>query len=1229
MTLFLSYSSLAWAQVIFSSATGVVTDPSGAVVPNAKVVLTDVNKGYDYATTTDASGRYLITTLLPSTYRIKVEAPGFRTSIQLGVVVDVAAHVGADIRLEIGASTQSVNVVGAAPILSTQDATTGQEISRDMINNLPLVDRNVLDLAFLAPGVLQAPGAGATPGTGLNFSTNGSRTATTEVLVDGVMGTISSTRGASYQVASLPNLEAVQEFKMMQNNYSAEEGWSNGYINMVMRSGTNQFHGEVYEFLRNKALDSNDWFNNQIGANLPPMRRNQFGGTFGGPIKKNKTFIFADYDGLRLAGGVTKSAGVPSAAERAGDFSELCGGALGPAPGATFNANGMCSNGNGQLWDDYSGTWASNQVVDAAGDIYTGRLTQTFIPFNNMALYQSAGAPALAGTPYQLPAGTGNLINPMAKRFFQEYPLPNVNVGSSTYNPYDNWTKAGVNINTGNQIDVRFDQRFTDRTAFFARYSHGWNGNESMVCYPNQDDPCSTGPGKTPTRGVALELNHTFSPNTIVNASAGFSRNFISSPGPGAAYKSNLIQEEGFPSYLNSDGVNGSPALYVQNYVQPAWGTIGTAPWTVMRQGLEGFHFLSTFTHMQGKHEIKFGGEWRTYQLAYCTHAAGNGLEVYSIGGTAHLDYGPNQGGDSFASFLTGAGGDGEWGEYTLVPHFMLSSHRFGAFIQDNWRATPKLTVNLGFRYDLEIPYTDRFNQDEWFNPTLPVPITGAPVDPATWPSILGPVPHYSDHPIGALQFMGHNPQGYRTIMDTYYKDFGPRVGLAYRLKDKLVVRTGYGVFYNPSLWSSSFGISYNHGFSAVTYSPGTYNQDGYTPWGSLDQPFPEGLNYPTQWHLGPLTNLGESITEPIRYDNAPPYGQTWSGGFQYELPRNWLIDASYVGNKGTHLPYMNSGGIQHFGKWVEQEETNQDLRNALAARVANPFYGVITTPGCGNCGPLIGTISLMLPYPQFTGVNTTMEPIANANYNAFQLKVERRMSNGLSVLASYVISKSLDDSSVGTWGEPGAAGWRDPNDRALEYAASDWDDPQVLQLAYIYQLPFGRGRRWGASWNSVVNSVVGGWQTNGIWRFDKGQPIEISMQGGNHVIDTYGGGDPNCNGQLRLNPRSLWFSEGYFANADQVLSVPPAYTIATCARTLSGIRTPGTRNATLSVFKDFGLNKMREGSKLEFRVESYNALNHPQFGGINTNWNAGGFGAVTSQVNLPREIQMALKLYF
>ena len=398
--LFVALSTSAWAQVTSGSLTGVVSDPTGAVVPGAKVELTDANKGYDYPTTTDAVGHYAITNLLPSSYKLSVEAAGFKTYVRDGIIVDVGTRVTADVRLEVGATTQSVEVTGAAPVLSTQDAETGQEVDRAMINDLPLVDRDVLDLAFLAPGVLQVPGGTYGVGTGLNFVSNGGRNDTAEILVDGVAATSYEPNTNINTILYEPSVEAVQEFKIVQNNFTAEEGFSgNTYINMVLRSGTNKFHGDVYEFLRNDKLDANNWFSNASGGKLPPLRRNQFGGTIGGPIRKDKTFFFFDYDGTREHYGRTSNAGVPSALERTGDFGELC-----TRIGGSFDAEGMCSDPNGQIWDPYSGYYANSLTVgtgDSAGD-YSGRVLQNAIPFNNLITYQSPGYPGLEGTPFQL-----------------------------------------------------------------------------------------------------------------------------------------------------------------------------------------------------------------------------------------------------------------------------------------------------------------------------------------------------------------------------------------------------------------------------------------------------------------------------------------------------------------------------------------------------------------------------------------------------------------------------------------------------------------------------------------------------------------------------------------------------------------------------------------------------------------------------------------------------------
>ena len=320
------------AQTIQGSMTGVVSDPTGAVVPGAKIILTDTAKGYNYNAVTDSVGRYVITNLPASTYKISVEAAGFKSTTQEGIVLDVAARLAIDVHLQIGATTQSVEVVGAAPVLSTQDAVTGQEINRSAINDLPLVDRSVLDLAFLAPGVTQVPGAAYGTSTSLNFVSNGGRNDTAEMLVDGITAASYEPNTAIYTPLFQPNVDAVQEFKIMQNNYSAEEGFSgNTYINMVMRSGTDQFHGDVYEFLRNRDLDANNWFSNASGGKLPSLRKNQFGGSVGGPIRKDKTFFFFDFDGVARGRRRHRHGGVPDAAERAGDFGEICTRAGGPS----------------------------------------------------------------------------------------------------------------------------------------------------------------------------------------------------------------------------------------------------------------------------------------------------------------------------------------------------------------------------------------------------------------------------------------------------------------------------------------------------------------------------------------------------------------------------------------------------------------------------------------------------------------------------------------------------------------------------------------------------------------------------------------------------------------------------------------------------------------------------------------------------------------------------------
>jgi hypothetical protein len=453
----MAISTLAWTQLYTGSVTGVVSDPSGAIIPNAQVRLVDEEKGFSFSTTSDVSGRYLFRQVAPGTYKISVEGQGFRSETQSGVKLDVSQNVTVNFTLQVGATTQVIEVSETAALLSTQDAVTGQTVDRKFINDLPLISRSVTDLAFLTPGVTEVDNQcqGCSQN---NFISNGGRNATADVLLDGVTVTNFEQNSGIQVPTYTPSVDAVEEFTVQQTNFGAEYGFSGGTIvNMVTRSGTNQFHGSLYEFFRNQKLDANSWFNNLGGVPIAPLRNNNFGGTVGGPIRKDKTFFFFDYDGTRSRTAAGLQAGVPSLLERGGDFGELCGYA-----GGTFDPAGRCSAPAGQLWDPYTGVYNA-----AAG----GPVRSTFIPFNNLSTYMSPGSPKLNGTKWQLPATPGNLIDPVAAEYILLYPKPNFGLGSPAYNPYNNFIASGSNVNNNDQYDIKIDQRFSDKDLTSVKYS--------------------------------------------------------------------------------------------------------------------------------------------------------------------------------------------------------------------------------------------------------------------------------------------------------------------------------------------------------------------------------------------------------------------------------------------------------------------------------------------------------------------------------------------------------------------------------------------------------------------------------------------------------------------------------------------------------------------------------------------------------------------------------------
>ena len=448
----------------------------------------------------------------------------------------------------------------------------------------------MFDLAFLSPGVTQP--AQNTGGPSNNFISNGGRNATADVLLDGVTTTNQEQNSGIQVPLYSPSVDEIQEFKVQQSNFSAESGLSGGTIvNMLSRSGTNEFHGSAYEFLRNNVLTANNWFNNASGTPLASRRYNLFGATVGGPIKKDRTFFFAVYEGVRDRQATTHTAGVPSAAMRNGDFGEICG--------AGFDGAGQCLDESGQLWDPYSGVYDADEG---------GPVRSAPIPYNNLATYQSPGNPNLNGTGYQLPAKPGNLIDPVALQMMQYFPLPNVGVGTDSYDRFNNWIGSGSSPFTNNQWEVKIDHSFREQDRLSVKFAQALSDSRSVNCYGNAGDPCNNGPNNTHVYLFSLNHVHTFNPKTLLNFTFGVTRQYLFTQGGLSDYPDvNQVTTLGMPSYMLRSGVRFLPSINLENYQMPADAIVGSQPWSLYRNGNSTMHLLASLSRVQGRHDLKFG----------------------------------------------------------------------------------------------------------------------------------------------------------------------------------------------------------------------------------------------------------------------------------------------------------------------------------------------------------------------------------------------------------------------------------------------------------------------------------------------------------------------------------------------------------------------------------------------------------------------------------------------
>jgi hypothetical protein len=1142
------FASPGRAQQFTGTIQGIVLDATSAVVPGAEVSVINIGTNEVRHLTTDRDGTYVAPQLKPGLYRVVVELAGFKTATVDQIKLDVQQIRGVDVRLDIGGTSESVSVVATAAPIETVSSTISQNIENKRIVDLPLNGRNPFSLVNLSPGVIPAPGSSP--------FISGGRNATSEVTIDGISNVNVENNVSILDLNYTPSVDAVQEFSVQTNAVSAEFGrLGGGVINLVTKSGTNQFHGTAFEFLRDSALDANNFFSNRAGIPLGSFRRNQFGGNVGGPIHRGGTFFFINYEGLRQQAANVGIFTVPLPEWRRGNFSNL-------------------RNAAGQPIIIY------DPLTTRPDPDNPGRFIRDPFP-NNI-----------------IPA---ERINQIARNLMQYWPLPNT-VPANVNTQANNFTAVGTNVSTNDQIDSRVDHEFSATWRAFVRFSSQFHGqSRPFNAYGNLATPTNAGPTDNSARSLSVDNLYTASPTLLIDARYGLNRRLVERTPFSSGFD---ITQLGFPSSVKQ--VAEMQALEFPRIDVNALSSLGQETFNDLVIDPTTHSFNVNATKILSHHTVKMGMDYRKFFLHFLQFGSPSGQYSFTQGWTQRD---PNQGsstaGFGLASLLVGVP---DSGSVSHDPTPESSSSYWGFYVQDDWRVTPKLTLNLGYRYDFDIPRTERFDRLSFFDFDARSPL--ADVVPAN--SFFDPKDLK-----GAIGFVTPD---HRHQTPTDFKHFGPRIGAAYNLNDKTVVRSAYGIFYLPSGMQAA-GHTGSAGMVGYrTSSSMIVSLDGRTPIASLDNPFPNGFNLPTGNSLGADTFLGLGIGEGVFIDYRNPYMQQWNVNVQRELPGTMLFEVAYIGSKGTRLLAGESGITLS-----QLPESFLSLGTQLQDQVPNPFFGIITNPSSPLRFPTVARGRLLRPYPQYNGVNAFRIPYGHSIYHGLTLKADKRFSKGLSFLTAYTWNKLMDDVSttVGFLGQSSAR--QNAYDREAEWAIGSQDIRHRLVTSFVYDLPFGKGQKFGSNANAAVNRLINGWQFNGIVEFQSGLPLIIT-QGANNVglfnptqRPTWNGSDANLSAST-TDKVNKWFDTSAF-------SITPAFTWGNTPRVMPNLRADGIKNFNLSIFKNNSFN----GGKLnvQFRAEFFNAFNRVQFSPPATRVDQSNFGVVSGQANGPRQIQLSAKLMF
>jgi hypothetical protein len=1108
------------AQQITGSIRGTVVDPSGAIVQAAAVTARQIETGLTRAAVTDHQGEYVLVELPIGHYQLEVHAQGFQKYLQQGISLDVNETATVDIHLKLGAETQQVEVSANAALVQSTVSSLGQTVMEHEILDLPLDGRNFSQLGLLQPGVVPlTPGlleAGGPARENQAYAVDGQRPESNNFLIDGADNESSVDAGFVLK----PPLDAIAEFRILTHNANAEFGRNTGSTtNIVTRGGTNSFHGAAWEFLRNDAMDSSDYFTQSV----QPLKQNQFGATFGGPIIKDKTFFFGYYEGFRNRQGETVPATVPSAAERQGNFAQLCT----AIPGDAF-VGGICTN------------------------------TTTSAPDFNGQLLNFAMGPA----PVPIPNNQLASINSIAANVLPFFPLPNVG---------ENGFIATQTLSENNdQFGVRMDHYLSHVDTLNFRYMYSSGPTTDPLSPVGANVPGFPVGEDDRAQNFVAQETHIFSPSTIGVARFSYLRNkFLLDEHLNHESPADL----GFQYASTLPSASGPPFIQVGGYA-----SVGD-PITGPRETYQNtFDLSGSLSWVHGRHELKFGGGYRRDQINALQGIASNGFFVFST-----FPYS-----DGFASFLSGnpvvfLQGGGNFARE-------IRDRALDAYGQDTYKVTSHLTLNLGLRYELPFPSTERHNEVNLF-----VPGAQSQVVPTAPAGLLYP----GDPGV---------PAG---LIPTQKTAFAPRFGLAWdpRGDSKTVVSAAYGIFYEP--YYTGEGGPLQDPVSSppylktqqISFPVHSFANPFYTP-NPFSQAFPE-----------PMTLL------VVARNLHLPYAQDWNLNIQRSIGVDWLFQLGYVGTTGVRLPRFIEGNPAVFVPGLDTTSSG--------CSVASPCP--ISTENNVNQRRLYSGCTLAQPNNCVYSSVGEIAGIANSSYNALEASLRKRFNHGLSFLASYTWSHSIDDVSsfniTGSASQP-VAGENDlaqnPFDLAAERGRSMFDARNRFVLSYQWIIPF---LQHSSSW---YGHVLGNWQLNGIVTAMSGTPFtvfdsnDVSLQGQAPEISGFSSNRPNVVGNPNSGPRTA--AEWFNVKAFQQLQPDPLGRFEVFGdEGRNVVDGPGYVNWDFSAFKNIRLTESKE---LQFRGELFNILNHTNFRLPVSDIESPTFGQIQSDVS-PRVIQVALKFLF